>query len=122
MDRHQVIIALGTNTGHKSNMQRALDALKGIMTNIKYSRDLWTEPVGMESDKFLNKLISGFCTLCMKDLQARIKRIEYECGRSEEEQKAGIIRIDIDILEYDGHIEHAEDWNREYIKQLIKNM
>lgn len=119
---HKVIIALGTNFDHEKNMEHATWCLSKIMSGMKYSRRLWTEPVGLMSGKFLNQLVVGTCSFTEEELHNETKRIERECGRCEEEKNAGIVRIDIDILKYDEKTEHTEDWNREYIKLLIKEL
>lgn len=119
---HEVIIALGTNTWHAANMLKAMTLLEDVMSGMKYSKELWTEPIGMTSGMFLNKLAKGYCRLEIEELHRRMKDIEHKCGRSEEEKRNGIVKIDIDILKYDDTICHAEDWKREYIKTLMKEL
>lgn len=120
--KHNVIIALGTNTEREDNMQRAIIALNKIVKDMRLSRQLLTPPIGMGGNNFLNRLVAGSCSLCPDELKAATKRIEKECGRNEGERQAGIVRMDIDILKYDEHLEHVDDWDREYIKELIKEL
>lgn len=119
---HIVIIALGTNTDHNRNMDKVMGFLCSIMGNVRCSRRMWTEPIGMTSGMFLNMLVSGSCILSLQELKMKIKSMERECGRTTEEQRNGIVRMDIDILKYDNETEHTDDWNREYIKELIKEL
>lgn len=120
--KHNVIIALGTNTEQELNMREAVRRLGDVIGDMKTSRDLWTEPIGIVSDKFLNKVIRGTYTLGTDELHETARRIETECGRTDSDTKAGIVRMDIDILKYDEKVEHTDDWNREYIKKLIKEL
>ena len=119
---HTVIIALGTNIDHNWNMTKAMNLIRRIIGNAKCSRRMWTEPIGIASGMFLNMLVSGSCRLSRQELKMEIKSMERECGRTAEEQHNGIVRIDIDILKYDNETEHADDWNREYIKELINEL
>jgi len=119
---HSIIIALGTNTEHEHNINKALCLLDDIVFDIKYSRKLWTSPIGIMSDMFLNMLVSGRCNLTLPELCNVIKSIETKCGRLDDDKKRGIVKIDIDILQYDNQKEHADDWQRKYIKTLIKEL
>lgn len=121
-EMHNIIIALGTNTEHEHNINNALCLLNDVVFDITCSRRLWTAPIGMVSDRFLNMLVSGRCYLTLPDLYDTIKSIEAKCGRLDADKKRGIVKIDIDILQYDKQREHAGDWQREYIKTLIKEL
>lgn len=122
----RVIISLGTNKCHKENMSLATRMLGEIISDMKYSSEMWTEPIGMRhetaTNKFLNMLISGLCTQTRDELHKALKHIEKVCGRTNAEKKNGIIRMDIDILKYGDIIEHTNDWQRNYIKTLIKDI
>ena len=52
----------------------------------------------------------------------RRKLIEKELGRSKEKDSTGIVALDLDLLKYDEVILHANDWNRDYIKILFKEL
>lgn len=119
---HIVIIALGTNTDHNRNMDIALSLIRRVVRDVRCSRRIWTEPIGMASGMFLNMLVSGSCRLSLQELKMEIKSMERGCGRTTEAQRNGIVRMDIDILKYDNETEHTDDWNREYIKELIKEL
>lgn len=119
---HIVVIALGTNTDHNRNMDKAMSLISRAVRDVRCSRRIWTEPIGIASGRFLNMLVSGSCRLSLQELKMEIKSIERECGRTIEEQRNGIVRMDIDILKYDNKTEHADDWDREYIKELIKEL
>lgn len=121
-DTHTVIMAIGCNTAHEANMELATGLLGRIVTDMRCSRTLWTEPVGMKSDRFLNRVVAGRCALEHDELQRETKRIERECGRKDTDKKHGIVRMDIDVLRYDDRTEHPDDWKRKYVKLLIKEI
>lgn len=119
---HRVIIVLGTNIDHGANMDKAMELLCDVIGDIRYSRRMWTEPIGMASGIFLNMMVSGICKLSLQELKLKLKWIEVKCGRTAEEQEKGTVRMDMDILKYDERTEHIDDWSREYIKELIKDL
>ena len=43
-------------------------------------------------------------------------------GRSTEDRQQGIVRLDLDILEYDGVRHHLADWDRHYVKLLLPQL
>lgn len=124
----KVIMALGTNTGQNANISLALNRLGNIITDMKCSRKMWTEPIGMKSgtnstdEKFLNILVSGHCSATRECLREILKNIEIECGRTDASKSEGIIPMDIDVLKYGDNTEHVEDWQRDYIQILIKEI
>ena len=59
MSRHQVIIALGSNTDQRQNMEQARHLLGATLLNMRQSRAVWTMPIGIASDRFLNQLVTG---------------------------------------------------------------
>ena len=90
----KVIMALGTNTGQNANISLALNRLGNIITDMK-------------------------CSECLREI---LKNIEIECGRTDASKSEGIIPMDIDVLKYGDNTEHVEDWQRDYIKILIKEI
>ena len=81
---------------------------------------MWTEPIGAQrSDAYLNQLVTAHTRLELSQLNSELKRIEQEMGRTDSDRKEGIVRIDLDLMEYDGERHHIKDWERSYIKMLL---
>ena len=118
----RVVIALGSNIGQRAAMDMALRQLGGIVAGGRSTGAVWTEPIGMQSDRFLNCLFAGTTTMGLAELTAVTKDIERRCGRTVAEAAAGLIRMDIDILEYGGRRLRPADWERTYIKQLFEEI
>lgn len=116
--RHKVVLALGTNKEQKANMDKATRLLEETLTDIRQSRELWTEPIGMVSESFLNKMMSGYTYMSLADLTQATKAIEKRCGRTADSKSRGEVRMDIDIMGFDGERLHGDDWARNYIKTL----
>ena len=111
---HHVIIALGSNINQEENIAKATKMLSDILHTSRWSRMVWTVPIGIISENFLNQLVDGYTELSCPDLINELKRIEKLCGR-----KKGIVTIDADIMLYDDQQFHLSDWDREYIKELM---
>lgn len=118
-----IIIALGSNHNQTENIGRAerklSDAFNG---SVKFSKRLWTEPIGIESDKFLNSLASACTDMTESEATATLKRIERECGNTAELRRRGIIELDLDLLKYGDVKRHEADWRRSYIIELIRTL
>ena len=86
----KIIITLGSNTHQEENVSAAQILLRQCYKDISFSETRWTEPIGIESDKFLN------CTGTM--------------GDSHENHQQGKVLIDIDLVQYDGKIVKGIIW------------
>lgn len=122
MSLHQVIIALGSNTDPIKNLASANKHIGSILSFVNTSKALWTKPIGIKSDEFLNQLVTGETSLSQAELEELLKKIERVLGRTTQESRQGIIRIDIDLLKFDDKKCHIDDWSREYIKALMNNI
>jgi len=120
--RHKVILAIGSNCRQEENLRKATDRLERILTDSRWSKCLWTEPIGESTDLYLNVMVSGRTEVPLKELIAALKDIERDCGRNAEEQRRGTVRMDIDIMEFDGERMHLDDWQREYISTLYEEI
>ena len=119
---HNVIIALGTNYNQEPNLAEGRKQLDGMLEAVTFSRNLWTEAIGIVSPPYLNCLVSGKTHLSLKRLKSSLKSLERTIGDSTEERCEGRIHIDIDLLEFDGERHHSADWEREYIKTLYQEI
>ena len=122
MKQHnKIIVALGTNFDQRKNAFTAESILKTIIKDSHVSKYLWTKPIKLEnSDKFLNFLIFGKTHYGLSQLNKAFKQLEKKCGRNRSDELRGIIKLDIDILQYGNEIYHHEDWNRDYVKELMQ--
>ena len=61
-ERVEIMISLGSNTNQEANIKTAIEELKKEFNDIHFTEPIWTEPIGVQSDKYLNSLAS-FTTL-----------------------------------------------------------
>ncbi|QYR10544.1 2-amino-4-hydroxy-6-hydroxymethyldihydropteridine diphosphokinase [Prevotella sp. Rep29] len=119
---HELIISIGTNVDHDLNMTLAKRALLTLLPDMTFTTEKWTNPVDAESDKFLNCLALATTRHGAKQIVRAFKQIERKCGDTKGKRSKGTITVDIDILKYDDEIFHKEDWQRGYIRALMREI
>lgn len=116
----RLIISIGSNFNQRENIDFAKKQLAAILAGeVAFSEEIWTEPVGIVSDKFINCLCVSTTSHTLMQTRNAFKRIEKTCGRTRKNDKLNRIPLDIDILMYGGEQYHTDDWNRPYIKRLM---
>ena len=121
MMEHEIIISLASNENHKANMAKAREVLKTTIPNLTFTRELWTEPIHTtRNNMYLNQLCKGTTELGAGLLGEVLKEHERRIGRTHNED--GIVVIDLDLLQYDDQRFHLLDWDRNYVKDLIKEL
>lgn len=118
----KIIIALGSNFEPKINVEKAKQGLGALFPDILFSRSLWTEPVGIQSPRFVNALALAHTSWSKEKIECELKQLEMACGRCNEEKEQGIVRIDLDLMLYAEEKLHLRDWNRQYIFTLMKDL
>ena len=120
----KVILSLASNRFQAKNLSRARQCLEEIRSDLRYSREHWTEPVGnaKRRDAYLNQLATGTTTLDEETLNERLKQMELSFGRTQAKRLLGIVPIDLDILQYDDERRHLLDWQRPYVTELIGDL
>ena len=119
---HNVLISLAANCDHEQNLQEARKRLQQVLSAVSFTSELWTEPEGspLRPDLYLNQLASGQTDMGVDELCQWLKQTERSLGRTSEDRRQGIVRIDLDLLQYDGLRHHLKDWERSYIKCLLE--
>jgi len=126
---HHVLISLASNYQAKEHLDKARTALTELLSSAVYTQEIWTEPegtTGRTSDAcarkalYLNQLVSADTSANADELNSCLKDIEKELGRTAECRQRGIVTIDLDLLQYDDTRHHLRDWNRSYVRHLLK--
>ena len=118
----KMILALGSNYEQEHNVRYAMGRLRECFPDIRFSRILWTEPIGIASDKFVNALAIGSSNDAVEDIVKNLKTIERECGRCSEDKARNIVRLDLDLLQYGELILREKDWERDYVQLLLRDL
>lgn len=113
----QVLIALGSNWQQALHMTWASQRLTAILSDIRFSRLLWTEDIHCTGVFYMNRLAVGTTTLSPEALQQVLKAVEADTGRTSDH-----VTIDLDLMQYDRQRYHERDWSRPYIQRLIPDI
>ena len=112
-------MALGCNVDQLVHIGQANGLLRELFADIVFSEAVWTDPVGLDSDRFVNQVAVARAPLPLEAVRTALKRVEALCGRTAVGKARGIIAMDIDLLAYNGKRYKEEDWQRDYICQLL---
>lgn len=122
MDSKQVILALGTNVNQERNMKQVMQLLVDTWPDMKFTTPKWTQPIGMSSALFYNCLAYTEVEESLEELTEKVKNMERICGNTGAERSLNRIQIDIDILLYGDKKLHIDDWQRDYIQELMNEI
>ena len=116
-------MSVAANCDHEKNLSEARHRLEQVLFSLSFSRELWTEPIGShKSGLYLNQLAAGLTNMSVDELCLWIKETEIQMGRSQEDREQGIVRIDLDLLQYDKQQYHLRDWERDYVCRLLPDI
>lgn len=93
-----VLLGLGSNARREHNLNAGLDALAGLLVEMRCSPVFESLAVGYKGENFFNLVVSGRTTLPLMELDRRLKFIEADNGRYAPERKG--LPLDIDVLLY----------------------
>ena len=113
----KVILSLVSNVHQDSNIGKARKMLECLFHDIRFSDSIWTQPIGLDSDLFLNCLAVAHTDKPLETIRKEMKRIEMELGDSSHIH--GVVNIDVDILQYGDYRYKHSDWQRDYVKTLM---
>jgi 2-amino-4-hydroxy-6-hydroxymethyldihydropteridine diphosphokinase len=119
MEQQEIILMIGSNHNQGENIANAQNALQALFGNIHFTECMWTEPIGIDSVLFLNCAARATTNMSVDETVRQLKAIEQEAGSTAELRKQGIIDMDIDLLLYGKEKLHEDDWDREYVKELV---
>lgn len=122
MDSKRVILALGTNVNQERNMKQVRRLLVDTWPDMKFTTTKWTQPIGIASDLFYNCLAYAKVDESLEELTEKVKNMERICGNSGAERSLNRIQMDVDILLYDDNKLHIDDWQRDYVQELMNEI
>src|SRR5439155_16603791 len=98
-----VVIALGSNLGsRRRNLLRAVEELRRVISIVRVSSIIETEPVDAPPPKFLNMVVLGHTDLSPEKLFDALQEIESRLGRRRTARNAPRV-IDLDLILHSAH-------------------
>lgn len=118
----EIIVALGSNVCPVENMQKAMEVLSRTFDGIVFTHGLWTEPIGVKSDLFLNVLFRAHTSFNKHEVLEVLERVENLCGRTRNGEAGCRVTMDADLLLYGEKRFHVGDWSRDYVVSLLNEL
>ena len=116
-------ICIGSNVNRKENLALARKRLSELFPNIRFSAEADTEPLFFRRQAlFANQVACFTSDSDAGEVILHLKDIEREAGRTPEEKKQEIVRLDIDLLSCDNRVYKPEDLKRDYIIRGLKEL
>ena len=98
MSLTRVLLGLGSNIEREAHLCAGLDALAGLLSEMRCSPVFESQAVGIKSGPFFNLVVAGYSELPLGELDRRLKFIEADNGRYAPDRKG--LPLDIDVLLY----------------------
>ena len=98
MSLTRVFLGLGSNIEREPHLVAGLDALAGLLSDMRCSPVFESHAVGIKSGNFFNLVVVGDTELSLLELDRRLKFIEADNGRYAPDRKG--LPLDIDVLLY----------------------
>lgn len=123
MEQHICIISIGSNTNRESNIKLAQKQLAIHFPDICFGKEMDTIPIGMQNTAhFTNQMAKASSSLTIEEIKKIFKQIEAEAGRSPEDKKKEIIKLDIDLFMYDSDVLKKDDLKKDFIIEGLKEL
>ena len=117
--RRKFILALGSNANPGLSMAKAKQLLQKQLGPVAFSPVITTDAIGMVADPFCNCLAYGMTLKTADELTSLLKQMERDCGDMPALRATHQIVMDIDLLLLGRKKYHPDNWNRDYIRQLL---
>jgi 2-amino-4-hydroxy-6-hydroxymethyldihydropteridine diphosphokinase len=118
-----IILSIGSNTFAKTNIDKAKRMLSFLFPGIVFSEPILTEP---EDDKyaylFRNVLAKADTEMSQEEVIDKIKQTERAVGRTPRDKYLGRMIIDIDLIQYEDRVLRPQDYERDYVQQLLPTL
>ncbi|MDD4778099.1 MAG: 2-amino-4-hydroxy-6-hydroxymethyldihydropteridine diphosphokinase [Fermentimonas sp.] len=115
-----ILLSIGSNTFAKTNIDKAKRMLSYVFPDIIFSDPILSEP---EDDNFkylFRNILASFETeMSQEEIISKIKQTERAVGRTPKDKYMGKVVIDIDLLKYDEEILRPQDFEKDYVQQLL---
>ncbi|HUJ12585.1 MAG TPA: 2-amino-4-hydroxy-6-hydroxymethyldihydropteridine diphosphokinase [Thermoanaerobaculia bacterium] len=102
------VIALGSNLGDRRwYILRAIDELRRVMSVVRVSSIIETDPVDAPPPKYLNAVVLGHTRLSPEELLDAMQAIEAHLGRRRTTRNAPRT-IDLDLILHGAHVRRTK--------------
>jgi len=118
------LLSLGSNDAPEVSLEQARKLLEQRFQSLHWGAAKKTEPIGMPAGTpwFINQVASLYTSLSSDEVRSVLKEMEKFIGQTPEAKAKGVIRIDIDLLCYNGKVLKEKEYNYPCIRSLINEL
>lgn len=98
--RMKAVISLGSNTRQQDNISKAKTLLRAAYPDITFTPEVWTDPVGVPTDRYLNCLGRFHASGGKEKVAESLRLIERKMGDSHANHLRHVVLIDLDLISY----------------------
>lgn len=122
--RNRILLSLGSNWQAEQHMQLAMQLLQARFHTLRFSEAIWMEALNYPQSvgPFLNRVAEGWVCERPEEIQACLKSIECQLGRRSEQKAAGVVVIDLDLLQWNDRILKPADLQRPYVRSGLASL
>ena len=122
--RNRILLSLGSNWQAEQHMQLAMQLLQARFHTLRFSESIWMEALNYPQSvgPFLNRVAVGWVGESPVEIQACLKSIERQLGRRSEQKAAGVVVIDLDLLQWNDRILKPADLQRPYVRSGLASL
>lgn len=118
---NRAYLCIGSNRDKEINMKRAEALLRAHFASIRFSPLMETEAIGYpEAEHYLNQVALCYCEESLGEVQAALKRMEWEIGRRPTDKASGRMPVDIDLIQWNDQPIKPADLQRPYVKEGLR--
>ena len=121
---HRIFLSLGSNCQAEKNMQLAMQLLQARFHTLRFSEAIWMEALNYPQSvgPFLNRVAEGWVSESPEEIRACLKAIERQLGRHSGQKAAGVVVIDLDLLQWNDQIMKSADLQRPYVRSGLASL
>lgn len=118
------LLSLGSNDAPEASLEQARMLLTHRFPSLRWGAAKQTEPIGMPPGTpwFVNQVGALYTSLSSIEVRLILKEMEKLIGQTPEGKAKGLIRIDIDLLCYNGTVLKEKEYNYPCIRSLINEL
>ena len=127
---YTVVIAFGSNLGDRRwYLRKAVEELRRVISVVRVSSIIETEPVDAPPPKFLNIVVAGYTRRSPEELLAALQSIERRLSRRPAARNAPRV-IDLDLIVHSAHrrrgtrltLPHPRYREREFVMRPLREL
>ena len=118
----KILISIGANSQRATQMRRARKRIREVFPDADFTKSIVTTAYEMPAGAppYSNMLATFHTEIEEVTLTNMLKDLERELGDTAGLRKSGTVLMDIDLLQYGEEKRKLGDWQRQYVKRLLR--